>query len=209
MKWMQSMLKLYAITDRSWLKDETLFQQVEKALKGGATMIQLREKNLDDESFLQEATEIKELCHRYQVPLIINDNLEVAIRCDADGIHIGQDDISIEIVKEKFPHKIIGVTAHNLDEALKAQKAGATYLGMGAVFPTSTKDHTIPLSLSNLKEITSIIDIPIVAIGGITLDNIDQLKGTGIEGVAVVSAVFKSDDIVGSTKQLLKAVESL
>ncbi|MCD7810210.1 MAG: thiamine phosphate synthase [Erysipelotrichaceae bacterium] len=203
------MLKLYAITDRNWLKDETLYQQVEKALQGGVTMIQLREKNLDDESFLQEAIEIKELCHRYHVPLIINDNLEVAIHCDADGIHIGQDDISIETVKERFPHKIIGVTAHNLDEALIAKQAGATYLGMGAVFPTSTKDHTIPLAIDDLKHITSVIDIPIVAIGGISLDNIMKLKGTGVAGVAVVSAVFKSDDIVGSVKQLLKAVESL
>lgn len=207
MKFTKSMLKLYAVTDRSWLKNETLYQQVEKALQGGVTMVQLREKNLDDISFLKEAIEIKELCHHYHVPLIINDNLEVAIHSDADGIHIGQDDISIETVKERFPGKIIGVTAHNLEEAVKAQQAGATYLGMGALFPTSTKDNTIPLAIDDLRNITSLIDIPIVAIGGISLDNIEQLKDTGIAGVAVVSALFKSEDIVATAKQFLELLE--
>ncbi|MCD7949991.1 MAG: thiamine phosphate synthase [Erysipelotrichaceae bacterium] len=204
MKFTKSMLKLYAVTDRSWLKDETLYQQVEKALQGGVTMVQLREKSLDDALFLQEALDLKELCHRYHVPLIINDNLDIAIASQADGIHIGQDDISIETVKERFPDKIIGVTAHNLEEATKAQQSGATYLGMGALFPTSTKDHTIPLEIDDLRNITSMIDIPIVAIGGITLDNIVQLKDTGIAGVAVVSALFKSQDIVSTAKQLLE-----
>ncbi|MCD7894618.1 MAG: thiamine phosphate synthase [Erysipelotrichaceae bacterium] len=203
MKFTKSMLKLYAVTDRSWLNGDTLYQQVEKALKGGVTMVQLREKNLGYEQFLQEAIEMKALCHRYHVPLIINDNLEVAINSDADGIHIGQDDISIDVVKERFPDKIIGVTAHNLKEANIAQENGATYLGMGAIFSTSTKTNTTPLSINSLKEITSIIHIPIVAIGGITYDNVDKLKNTGIAGIAVVSAIFHNDDIVSSTKALL------
>ncbi len=208
MKFTRSMLKLYAITDRSY-NNESLYQQVEKALQGGVTMIQLREKDLDDNHFLQEALSLKELCHQYNVPLIINDNLDVAIASQADGIHIGQDDISIEIVKEKFPGKIIGVTAHNCSEALLAQKAGATYLGMGAIFSSSTKTNTIPLAIDDLKDITSIIKIPIVAIGGIDYDNVCQLKDTGIAGVAVVSAIFNNSDILTSTKKLLKKVENI
>lgn len=208
MKFTKSMLKLYAITDRSY-NNESLYQQVEEALQGGVTMIQLREKKLDYNHFLQEAINLKELCHQYNVPLIINDNLDIAIASQADGIHIGQDDIPIEIVKEKFPDKIIGVTAHNHSEALLAQKAGATYLGMGALFSSSTKTDTIPLAIDDLKDTTSIIDIPIVAIGGINNDNIYQLKDTGIAGVAVVSAVFNHSDIITSTKALLNQVENI
>lgn len=208
MKFSKSMLKLYAITDRSY-NNAPLYQQVEQALLGGVTMIQLREKDLDDKQFLQEAISIKELCHHYNVPLIINDNLDIAIASQADGIHIGQDDISIDIVKKRFPNKIIGVTAHNLNEALIAQKTGATYLGMGAVFSSSTKTNTTPLAIADLKNITSIIDIPIVAIGGITYDNIDQLKDSGIAGVAIVSAVFNNDDITLSTKKLFNKVENM
>lgn len=209
MKFDRSCLKLYAVTDRSWLKDETLYQQVEKALKGGSTLVQLREKNLDTELFIQEAFQIKELCHHYHIPLIINDNLEVAKAVDADGIHIGQDDIDIEIIKKEFPNKIIGVTAHNLTEALNAQKQGATYLGMGAVFSTQTKKDASPLSIEELKDIILKINIPTVAIGGIKKENISLLKDTGIDGIAVVSAIFDNDDIEQACQELLKEVEVL
>lgn len=203
MKFDKNYLKLYAVTDRRWLENQTLYEQIEKALKGGVTLIQLREKELNEEDFIKEAIEVKKLCHQYHVPLIINDNLNVAIESDADGIHIGQDDIDIEIVKKRFPHKMIGVTAHNLKEALSAQNKGADYLGIGAVFPTSTKTNTIPLSIEEIKEITSHISIPCVAIGGIGKSNIALLKGSGISGVAVISAIFKSHNIEKAVQELL------
>lgn len=209
MKFDRHCLKLYAVTDRSWLKNETLYQQVEKALKGGTTLVQLREKNLNINDFIQEAKEIKDLCHHYHVPLIINDDLEVAKVVDADGIHIGQDDIDIEIVKKEFPEKIIGVTAHNLKEAKLAKENGATYLGMGAIFSTHTKKDTSPLAINELKDIISKVDIPIVAIGGINKHNIKLLKDTGIDGVAVVSAIFNNDDIEKACHELLKEIEVL
>ena len=204
MKFDRKCLKLYAVTDRRWSINQTLYTQIEQALKGGVTLVQLREKDLDEEEFIKEAMDIKKLCHQYNVPLIINDNLKVAIESQADGIHIGQDDIEIEIVKKRFPHKIIGVTAHNLKEALEAQDKGADYLGIGAVFPTSTKTNTTPLSIEGIKEITNHISIPCVAIGGIEKSNINLLKDSGIDGVAVVSAIFKSDNIENTVKELLE-----
>lgn len=198
---------LYAVTDRSWLGEETLYQQVEKALKGGATFLQLREKQLDQEAFLQEALEMKKLCQAYHVPFVINDNVSVAAAADADGVHVGQDDMSVSDVRAKLgAGKIIGVSVHNVQEALEAERNGADYLGTGAVFPTGTKNNTTALSYDVLKEICTSVSIPVVAIGGITKDNLMQLKGSGIDGIAVVSAVFGCSDIEKGTHSLKEKV---
>lgn len=195
---------LYAVTDRSWLRGKTIAQQVEEALKGGATFIQLREKELDYDEFLAEAFEVKALCKKYGVPFVINDNVDIAIACDADGVHVGQSDMEAGNVREKLgPNKIIGVSAHTVEEALKAQERGADYLGVGAVFGTSTKANAESTSFGTLREICDKVGIPVVAIGGISKDNITQLKGTGIDGVALVSAIFSSDDIKSATETLL------
>jgi thiamine-phosphate pyrophosphorylase len=189
-------LLLYAVTDRSWTGKKRLYDQVEEALSGGATCIQLREKGLDTESFIREATEIKELCSRYGVPLIINDNVEVAVKVRADGVHVGQDDMPARRVREIAGEKIIvGVSAHTQEEAVKAQKDGADYLGAGAVFPTGTKTDVGAMPYDTLKAICASVDIPVVAIGGINKNNMKKLSGSGIAGVALVSAIFSADDI--------------
>jgi len=198
-------LLLYAVTDRSWLNGETLAQQVEKALKGGATIIQLREKNLSYDEFLQSATEIKKITEKYNVPLIINDNVEIALKADADGVHLGQGDMSAaEARKILGKDKIIGVSARTCEQAKAAEASGADYLGVGAVFSTSTKTDAKPLEHEMLKKICDTVSIPIVAIGGISQDNILQLMGTHISGVAVVSALFAQDDITNAARELLK-----
>lgn len=187
---------LYAVTDRTWLGNQTLYQQVEAALQGGATCIQLREKDLSHEAFLKEALEIKELCRSYQVPFIINDNVRIALECGADGIHVGQRDMQAARVRELIgPDKILGVSAQTVEQAKLAEKNGADYLGVGAVFDTSTKKDANPVSHQTLKEITSAVSIPVCAIGGISRENITLLSGTGIHGVALVSAIFASKDI--------------
>ena len=179
-------LLLYAVTDRSWLGDRTLYEQVELALKGGATFLQLREKNLCDSEFLLEAKAIQELCREYKVPFIINDNVKVALETDADGIHVGQHDMEAGNVRKLLgENKILGVSAQTVEQAVRAEQRGADYLGVGAVFPTG---------------------IPVVAIGGITKDNIKELKGSGICGAAVISAIFAQKDIRGATEELKKAV---
>ena len=196
-------LLLYAVTDRAWLGEETLYEQVEKALKGGTTFVQLREKKLDEESFLQEAIEIKELCKRYNVPFVINDNAEIAVKMDADGVHVGQSDMEAGDVREKLgPDKIIGVSAQTVEQAVLAEKRGADYLGVGAVFPTGSKDDADDVSLETLKEICEAVDIPVIAIGGISSANVSQLSGIGIRGIAVISAIFAQKDIEGATKEL-------
>lgn len=201
-------MQVYAVTDRHWLKGESLYSQVEKALEGGATFIQLREKNLDEEHFLQEAVEIQKLCKKYQVPFVINDNVTIALEMDADGVHVGQDDMEAGDVRQRLgADKIIGVSAHNVEEALLAQEKGADYLGVGAVFPTSSKDDVSVLSFETLKEICAAVDIPVVAIGGINRDNIDKLTGSGIDGVAVISAIFAQEDITAATQELVKKVQ--
>lgn len=201
---------LYAVTDRRWSEGTTLYEQVEQALQGGVTTLQLREKNLSDEEFLKEAMEIKELCKKYNVPLIINDNVEVAIKCGADGVHVGQEDMEASKVREKVGRDmIIGVSAHNVEEARRAVSNGANYLGVGAVFSTSTKDDVDVLSKETLKEICLAVDVPVVAIGGINQDNIVELKGTGVDGVAVVSAIFSSENIVEASKKLRKLSEEM
>ena len=196
MKFAESMLRLYAVTDRSWLGNQTLAQQVEQALRGGATCVQLREKELNDTDFLAEARELKALCARYGVPLIINDNVELALKVDADGVHVGQEDMDARDVRGLIgPAKILGVTAKTIEQAQKAQLAGADYLGSGAVFGSTTKPNARPMSRELLQTICASVSIPVVAIGGIHRGNIASLAGTGIRGAAVVSGIFAAADI--------------
>ena len=210
MKDLKSSLLLYAVTDRYWLNGRKLKDDVEKAILGGATMIQLREKNLSTEDFIKEALEIKEVCKKYDIPFIINDSLEVFLAVDADGIHVGQNDLSADIVRKKIgPNKILGVSAETVSEALLAEKMGADYLGVGTIFSTSTKLDAINVTKEELARISYSVNIPVVAIGGITLDNIKELKNTMISGISVVSAIFKEKDIVKATSNLLKEVNKL
>ena len=196
---------LYAITDRKWVGRQTLLEQLEDALKGGVTMVQLREKHLDHESFLEEAKAVRALCNRYNVPLLINDNVGIAINCGADGVHVGQDDMSPSMVRQLVGDKmIIGVTAKTVEQALAAQADGADYLGCGALFATSTKSNAKPMSQETFSEICSAVDIPVVAIGGINRQNILELEGLGASGAAMVSAIFAADDIEQECKALKK-----
>ena len=199
---------LYAVTDRSWVGKQSLYEQVESALKGGVTCVQLREKNLDNAAFLNEAIEISALCKRYKVPFFINDNVEIAIKCHADGIHVGQDDMdAVQIRRIVGDDMIIGVSVHSVKEALEAVKNGADCLGVGAVFPTSTKTDVNVLPKETLRDICSAVNIPIVAIGGINKSNISRLAGIGVDGVALVSAIFAADDIENECKLLRKLSE--
>ncbi len=196
MKCEKKTMLLYAVTDRAWVGKQTLMEQVEDALKGGATCIQLREKELDDENFLQEAVEMKQLCEKYQVPFIINDNVEIAVKCNADGIHVGQSDMEAGNVREVVGEKmILGVSAQTVEQAVAAEKAGADYLGVGAVFNTTTKLDACEVPHDTLKAICEAVSIPVVAIGGISKANILELSGSGVDGVALVSAIFAAEDI--------------
>ena len=196
-------LLLYAVTDRSWLNGETLYSQVEKALEGGVTFVQLREKNLDEERFLEEAKRMKELCGRYHVPFVINDNVNIALAMDADGVHVGQSDMEAGDVRAKLgPDKIIGVSARTVEQALLAEQRGADYLGVGAVFHTDSKADAAEVSHETLKAICEAVHIPVIAIGGISKKNIMELSGTGICGIAVISAIFAQKDIKNATKEL-------
>ena len=201
---------LYAVTDRAWVGKQTLYEQVESALKGGATCVQLREKELDDTAFLNEAIQVRELCRAYHVPFIINDNVEMAVRCGADGVHIGQDDMSLldvrRIVGEAM---IVGVSAHTVDGAVEAVKNGADYLGAGAVFSTSTKLDVSVLSHEVLRNICRAVTVPVVAIGGIHKENIARLSGSGVDGVALVSAIFSAEDIEAECKELYVLSENM
>lgn len=203
-------LVLYAVTDRHWLNGETLYSQVEKALKGGATFVQLREKNLQEEEFLKEAIEIGKLCRAYKVPFVINDNVEIAKKAGADGVHVGQSDMeALDVRSILGEDKIIGVTAKTVEQALRAQEHGADYLGVGAVFGTTSKADATKLDLKVLKEICETVEIPVVAIGGITDENVTELAGNGICGVAVISAIFGQNDVEKATKKLKKKVEGI
>lgn len=194
---------LYAVTDRSWTGAQTLYQQVERALKGGVTCVQLREKDLPEAEFLAQAREIGDLCRAYGVPFIINDNVEIALACGADGVHVGQSDMAAGRVRAAVGGgMMIGVSARTVEEALAAQRAGADYLGVGAVFATSTKLDAEAVSRQTLKDICAAVDIPVAAIGGIGKDNILELSGTGIDGVALVSAIFGAEDIEGRCREL-------
>ena len=202
-------LLLYAVTDRSWLNGETLYAQVEKALKGGVTFVQLREKALDEQAFLEEAKEIQKLCAQYHVPFVINDNVEIAAQIGADGVHVGQSDMEAGDVREKLgPDRIIGVSAQTVEQAVRAQERGADYLGVGAVFQTGSKADAVKVSHETVRAITEAVDIPVIAIGGITKDNVSELSGTGICGIAVISAIFAQTDIEGAAQVLKERTEA-
>ena len=203
MKCDRQTMRLYAVTDRAWVGRQTLPEQVEAALKGGATCVQLREKELDGTALLEEAKVLAALCRRYGVPLIINDNVEVALASGADGVHVGQDDLTVEQVRRLAGDRlIVGVSAHSVEQALAAQAGGADYLGVGAVFATATKSDAHVLPRETLAEICRAVDIPVVAIGGIGEDNLLQLAGTGVDGAALVSAIFSAPDVEGQCRKL-------
>lgn len=207
-------LLLYAVTDRAWLGKtfccETLSDAVLQAIEGGATLIQLREKELSENEFLDEAFRIKEICASKKIPLIINDNVKIAKETDACGVHIGQSDMELKEARKILgAEKIIGVSCQTVEQALQAEKNGADYLGVGAIFSTSTKADAENVSISTLKEICRAVKIPVVAIGGISLQNMSQLKGSGIAGVSVISAIFAQQDICGATKELKSSAEKL
>ena len=203
-------LMLYAVTDRHWLGEETLYDQVKKALDGGATFVQLREKKLDREDFLAEALEIQKLCREYGVPFVINDEVSIAKDIDADGVHVGQSDMeAMDVRKVLGPDKILGVSAQTVEQAITAEKHGADYLGVGAVFATGSKDDADDVSHETLKAICEAVSIPVIAIGGITKNNVSELAGSGICGVAVISAIFGQSDIKKATEDLKVSVEKM
>lgn len=203
-------LQLYAITDRHWLNGRSLYKVVKESLDGGVTFLQLREKQLDEDHFLAEAKELQGLCSEYNVPFIINDNVEIALAINADGVHIGQSDMEMKEAREKLgPDKIIGVSAHTKEEALLAQAQGADYLGVGAVFPTSSKDDAESVSYETLKAICEVVSIPVVAIGGITRENLHQLSGSGVSGISVISAIYAQSDIKEAARELKQCVQEI
>lgn len=210
MKFNKDMLLLYAVTDRSWVGQQTLCEQIEDALKGGVTLVQLREKNLDEEEFIREAIKVKELCHRFGVPLIINDNVDIALKSGADGVHVGIEDAPVsEIRKRTGKDFIIGATAKTIKQAQAAEAAGANYLGVGAVFPSPTKKNAIRITNEQLYEICSSVSIPAVAIGGINSDNISEIRRGIVSGIAVVSAIFAASDIKKATAELKEKAKAI
>lgn len=201
-------LLLYAVTDRSWAKTQTLYQQVEQAILGGATFVQLREKELDEDAFIKEAVEIKELCKKHSIPFVINDNVEIARMTEADGVHVGQGDMEAGDVRATLGEdKILGVSAQTVAQALEAQRQGADYLGVGAVFQTDSKDDAGRVSLETLKQICQAVKIPVIAIGGIGRHNVTELQGSGICGIAVISAIFAAGDIRFAAAKLKELTE--
>lgn len=203
-------LRLYAVTDRTWTGRQTLLEQIEEALAAGVTLVQLREKELDYGAFLAEACRVKEITDRYNVPLLINDNVDVAVGCDAAGVHVGQDDLEAGEVRRRLgPDKIIGVTAKTVEQARRAEAAGADYLGSGAVFGTSTKRDALPMTMERLRKITGSVSIPVVAIGGISQENIGRLAGTGVAGAAVVSGIFGAEDIKKAVRSLRRQIDEI
>ena len=210
MKFHKKMLLLYAVTDQAWVGKQTLLEQIEDALKGGVTMVQLREKKLDEESFVEEAIQVRELCHKYNVPLIINDNVDVALKSGADGVHVGIEDAPVaEIRKRVSSDFIIGATCKTVEQAKIAEAAGADYMGVGAVFPSPTKTNAVRITNEQLREIIASVSIPAVAIGGISYDNVCEIKGSRVSGVAVVSAVFGAEDIEKATMLLKDRVKTV
>ena len=211
MKCAKKDLLLYAVTDRRWLEDgETLYQVVEQAIDGGVTFVQLREKELAEDLFLEEAKEIKKLCNARKIPFVINDSVDIVLAMDADGVHVGQSDMEAGDVREKLgPDKIIGVSTQTVEQAILAEKHGADYLGVGAVFPTTSKDDAAEVSYDTLKAICEAVSIPVVAIGGITQENVVKLAGSGIDGVAVISAIYAQKDIKKAAADLKAAVKAI
>ena len=202
-------LLLYAVTDRHWLNGRSLRQVVEESLDGGVTMVQLREKQLEEGTFLEEAKELQALCRQRRIPFMVNDNVDIALAMNADGVHVGQSDMeALDVRKKLGPDKIIGVSAQTVEQALLAQAHGADYLGVGAVFPTGSKDDAVEVPFETLKAICQAVRIPVVAIGGISKANVEQLRGSGICGVAVISAIYGADDIEGAARELKEAVRA-
>ena len=203
-------LLLYAVTDRYWLGERTLHDVVKESLDGGVTFVQLREKHLDQAHFLEEAKDLKMLCKAYNVPFVINDNVDIALEMDADGVHVGQSDMEAGDVRAKLgPDKIIGVSAQTVEQAVLAEKRGADYLGVGAVFPTNSKDDATDVSYETLKAICQAVSIPVIAIGGITKDNVEELSGSGICGIAVISAIYGQKNIKDAAANLKMAVRKI
>lgn len=201
-------LLLYAVTDRHWLGEKSLAEVVRESLDGGVTFLQLREKDLDDERFYEEAVELQAMAKEYGVPFVVNDNVDIALRMDADGVHVGQSDMEAGDVRALLgPDKILGVSAQTVEQAVLAEKRGADYLGVGAVFPTGSKDDAIDVSFDTLKAICSVVSIPVVAIGGITLQNTPELAGSGICGIAVISAIYGQKDIKEAASSLKRVTE--
>ena len=210
MKCDKKYMLLYAVTDSAWVGRQSLAQQVESALTGGVTCVQLREKSLNEADFLKEALEIKALCKQYGVPFFINDNVDIAIRCGADGIHVGQEDMQAAQVRKLVgEHMMIGVSVHSVEEALQAIENGADCLGVGAMFPTATKPDASAVPLDVLRDICQAVSVPVVAIGGIGKANLLQLSKTGVDGVALVSAIFAAEDIEQECRELRTLSEQM
>ncbi len=203
-------LLLYAVTDRHWLNGRELADVVKESLDGGVTMLQLREKTLEEDKFLEEAKLLQTLCRERKIPFIINDNVDIAVAMDADGVHVGQSDMEALDVRAKVgPDKIVGVSAQTVEQALLAEKHGADYLGVGAVFPTGSKDDADDVSYKTLKAICEAVSIPVVAIGGISQENVSRLAGSGICGVAVISAIYAAKNIRAAASKLKRATEGM
>ena len=210
MKCDKNRMLLYAVTDRMWVGRQTLYEQVESALKGGVTCVQLREKELDEGEFLEEAIRIRRLCREYHVPFIINDNVEIAVKSGADVIHVGQhDQKALEVRKQIGEKMILGVSAQTVEQAVEAEREGADYLGVGAVFSTSTKPDASAVSKETLRAICKSVSVPVVAIGGISKKNMMELSGSGADGVALVSAIFSADDIERECRELRRLSEKM
>ncbi len=210
MKFSRDSLRLYAVTDRAWLNGRTLGQVVREAISGGAALIQLREKNLGYEVFKYEALEIQRLCREHDIPFIVNDNVNLAREIEADGVHVGQDDMEAGRVRRLIgAGKILGVSVRTPEEAVRAEAQGADYLGAGAVFHTGSKSDAVDITHEALREICAAVRIPVVAIGGISLKNARELAGTGIAGLAVISAIFASPDIAAASRELRAIAEEI
>lgn len=209
-KELRKALMIYAVTDRHWTGEKSLYQQTEEALQAGVSFVQIREKDLNEADFEREARQLQSLCSKYKVPLLVNDSVEIAMRINADGVHVGQSDMNAKDVRALIgSDKILGVSAQTVEEALLAEKQGADYLGVGAVFPTGSKDDAIEVSKQTLNAICKAVSIPVVAIGGISKANVSQLKATGISGVAVISAIYAQNDIKSATQSLISEVKKI
>lgn len=203
-------LLLYAVTDRHWLNGRSLRQVVEESLDGGVTMVQLREKQLEEGIFLEEAKELQRLCRQRHIPFLVNDNVDIALAMNADGVHVGQSDMeALDVRKKLGPDKIIGVSAQTVEQAVLAERHGADYLGVGAVFPTSSKDDAVEVPFETLKAICEAVSIPVIAIGGITKDNVKELSSSGICGIAVISAIYGQKDIKKASEELKTATKEM
>lgn len=207
MQFNKDMLKLYAVTDRTWLGGKSLEEAVEQAILGGVTCVQLREKELDEDELIEAASKLADICHRHNIPLIVNDNYEAALKSGADGVHVGIEDAPVkEIRRIAGSNFIIGATAKTVEQARLAEASGADYLGVGAVFPSPTKKNALRITPDMLSEICGSVTIPAVAIGGISLENAHEIKGCGQAGIAVVSAIFAAEDIKKAAEALKKEI---